>query len=246
MAKLTVMLNEIVAHEPEVMAWTNSAAEPFVMFAQDAFEIFATAVTESVPDCLLFRGAYSHARKMAGLAVLSALRQHKIENGLNLRQVVEATSLFGYLAANPGLPGTFGKADQTHAELVASNERLRKDAFDWSKKTYPGLDNDLQFYKGHINRNRSHVTIFATAAVYDYGATDGTADERFFDAPDLRETRAMLLSTGNIINVANGMLMSVAKDAGTITLRPHMEELVNDTVKRAIALREFTIAQDDG
>lgn len=56
----------------------------------------------------------------------------------------------------------------------------------------------------------------------------------------------MLLSTGNIINVANGMLMSVAKDAGTITLRPQMEELVNDTVKRAIALREFTIAQDDG
>lgn len=137
MAKLTVMLNEIVTHEPEVMAWTNRVAEPFVMFAQDAFEIFATAVTESVSDCLLFRGAYSHARKMAGLAVLSALRQHKIENGLNLRQVVEATSLFGYLAANPGLPGSFGKADQTHAELVASNERLRKDAFDWSKKNIP-------------------------------------------------------------------------------------------------------------
>ena len=236
-ADLTRILKTIVASEPAAIAWTNEVAEPFVMFAQDTFEVFATAVTSSLPDCLLFRGAYSHARKMAGLAVLSALRQHKVENGLNLRQVVEATSLFGYLATHPGLPGNFGKPEQTYSDLVANNEKPRLKAFKWAEAAYPGLNADLQFYKDHINRNRSHVTVFVTASVYDFSDKDGIADQRFFDTPDLVETQTMLLATGNIINVANGMLLSVAGDAKTITLRPRMEELVSATVKRAISLR---------
>ncbi len=228
------------------MAWTNEVAEPFVIFAQNAFEVFATAITDSLPDCLLFRGAYSHTRKMAGLAVLSALRQHRVENGLNLRQVVEATTLMGYLAAHPGVPGDLGKANVTHKGLIASNENLRKLAFAWTTATYPGLDGDLRFYKDHINRNRSHATIFSTAAVYDYADREGIADERFYDTPDPLETRSTLLATGNVINLASGMLILTAQNTDAITVRPLLTELVNASVKRAMELRSMVIGDYDG
>lgn len=245
MADLSRMLKEIVKSEPDAMAWTNEVAEPFVVFAQNAFEILSTAVTHSIDDCLLFRGAYSHTRKMAGLAVLSALRQHRIENGLNLRQVVEGTSLMGYLAAHPGIPGDLAKANLTHPELVAANEKLMKSAFKWMTETHPSLDRDLRFYKGHINRNRSHVTVFATAAVYDYRDQHGVAGERFFDAPDPLETRATLLATGNIINLASGMLILTSQSTEAVTVRPKFAELVNQSVHRAIELRETVIGGYD-
>lgn len=239
------MLNEIVKSEPDAMAWSNEVAEPFVIFAQNAFEILATAVTHSIDECFLFRGAYSHTRKMARLAVLSALRQHRIENGLNLRQVVEGTSLMGYLAAHPGVPGALGKTNPTHQELVTANEKLTKSAFKWMTETHPGLDSDLKFYKGHINRNRSHVTVFATAAVYDYRDHHGVADERFYDEPDPLETRATLLATGNIINLASGMLILTSQTTDAVTVRPKFAALVRESVQRAVELRETVIGNYD-
>lgn len=245
MADLSRMLSEIVKSEPDAMAWTNEVAEPFVVFAQNAFEIFSTAVTHTIDDCLLFRGAYSHTRKMAGLAVLSALRQHRIENGLNLRQVIEGTSLMGYLAAHPGYPGDLAKPNLSHQELVTANEKLMKTAFKWMTETHPVLDGDLRFYKGHINRNRSHVTVMATASVYDYRDKDGVADQRFYDAPDPLETRATLLATGNIINLASGMLILTSQTTDAVTVRPKLAELVNHSVHQAIALRETTLSNYD-
>lgn len=237
MADLSRMLKEIVASEPDAMAWTNEVAEPFVIYAQNAFEIFATGVTDSIQEGLLFRGAYSHTRTMAGLAVLSALRQHRIENGLNLRQVIEGTCLMGYLAAHPGVPHGMSQPNMAHADLFKANEKLLKTALAWVTETYPGIDGDLRFYKSHINRNRSHTTVFATAAVYDYTDQEGYADQRFFDAPDPRETRATLMATGNIINLASGMLILSGKDTATITLRRHFQQTVRQSVERGTKLR---------
>lgn len=245
MADLSRMLKEIVAAEPDAMAWTNEVAEPFVVYAQNAFEIFATGVTDSIKEGLLFRGAYSHTRTMAGLAVLSALRQHRIENGLNLRQVIEGTCLMGYLAAHPGVPKDMSQPNMGHSELFKANEKLLKTALAWVTATYPGIDGDLRFYKSHINRNRSHTTVFATAAVYDYTDHDGYADQRFFDAHDPLETRATLLATGDIINLASGMLILSGRDTASISLCRLFQQLAKQSVERGTELRALIQADYD-
>lgn len=226
------------------MDWTKEIAGPFVAFAQEAFEAFGTAVVSVDDDCLLFRGAYSHSRKMAGLAVLSALRQHQVENAINLRQVIEGTCLFGYLGANPGIPKSLSKAGAQPHEFVVGQERLRKAAFDWTTATYPDLDADLRHYKNWINRNKSHVTVLNTAAVFDYREPD-ISDERFFDVEDEHETRTMLLLTGNVTTLAIVMLQRVAKTSGLIRVQPNIVDVVNDLFSQASRLRELSLASRD-
>jgi len=237
-------LQIIIESEPDVVAWSREVAAPFAAFAENAFEQFATAVTHAQADRLLFRGAYSHVRKMAGLAVLSALRQHRVENALNLRQVIEGTSLFGYLARHPEITGGWAKPTATIDDIFKSNDLTRNISFEWIAKEFPELSDDLRFYKDHINRNLSHATILNTTFVFDYRNVE-TADERFFDVQNEHETCSALMVTGQVITLATIMLFKVSRDSECITLRQGIEPAINGLMKTSLSLRERLLADYD-
>lgn len=237
MNDLSPILQTITAGEPKAMAWTFEVAKPQAMFAQRAFDHFATSLASVHRDQMFFQGAYVHARKVVGLGLLSALRQHRVESGQNLRQAVEAISLMGYHAMHPGVPQGMGGKDTSADILLEANEAGRMASLKWVAKAHPGLSRDLKHYKDHINRSLSHASIMGTFAVFNYAAqTD--AGRGFFDVPHEDETRVALYLAGQVGMSALAMLGKVAKDAEGIQLQPGFGEAWDELVEIAMTIRE--------
>lgn len=237
MNNLSLILRTVTANEPEAMKWTFSVAESQAMFAQQAFDHFATCLASVDKDQMFFQGVYVHTRKVLGLGVLSALRQHRVESGQNLRQAVEATSLMGYHAMHPGVPEGMGGKDRSADVLLAANEAGRLASLRWVSKAHPGLSRDLKHYKDHINRSMSHATIMGTFAVFNYAANTDS-DRGFFDVPHAEETRVALYLAGQVGMSALFMLGKVAKDAQGIHLQPGFDEAWDELVAMAISIRK--------
>lgn len=241
MKSLSMILRTVIENEPNAISYTLSVAVPYAAFAQRAYALFATALKSVGEGQMLFTATYVHARKMAGLGILSALRQHRVESAQNLRQAIEATSLFGYLAMHPGIPGDWGKENATHEEITKANEQARIKAFKWIAIAYPELSNDLIFYKDHINRNTTHATILNTSFVFDFVNVEN-ADQRFFDVPDAHETRTGLFLAGQVIIGAFLMLGYLSRDAKGIELRPDMQQDYNALMLTGLKLRDDLLA----
>lgn len=238
MNDLSLVLRTVTGSEPKAMAWTFEVARAEVMFAQRAFDHFATALTVVQPDQMFFQAVYIHTRKVIGLGVLSALRQHRVESGQNLRQAVEAISLMGYHAMHPGVPKGMGEKDVSADKLLAANEAGRLAALKWIVGAYPGLSRDLKHYKDHINRSMSHATIMSTASVFDFAkARNSTWDRGFFDLPNEDETRLALLLAGQVGMSGLSMLGKLAKDAKGIQLQAGFGEMWDEMVEVAEATR---------
>lgn len=234
-AKLTSQIDRILTHEPQAIAWTRKVAPEFVSYAEDAFDVMCDAVQGYQGSMTLFRGAWVHTRKMAGLAVLSALRQHRVESAQNLRQVIEMTSLFGYVAIHPKIEGGWGKPNATQAEVLASNKQYRTNAFKWIEKAYPEISESLTFFKDHINRNQAHGTILNSGHVYDYKDASAS-DQRFFDVPDADEIQLGMMMTGQIITTTLVMLHRVSHNT-PIIIRPDLKDSIVTLNERAEVCR---------
>lgn len=237
MNNLSPILKTVTANEPEAIRWTLSVAEPQAIFAQRAFDHFATCLASVDVDQVFFEGVYVHTRKVLGLGVLAALRQHRVDSGMNLRQAIEAISLMGYHAMHPGVPKGMGGKDTPVAELIAANEAGRLASLKWISKAHLGLSRDLKHYKDHINRSTSHASIMGTFAVFNY-ASDTDSDWAFFDVPNAAETRVALYLAGQIATSAIFMLGKVAIDAKGIHLRPDFDEVWNELVITSNSIRE--------
>ena len=229
-------IDRILAHEPQAIAWTRQAAPDYVRYAEDAFEIMCNAVQGYSGPATLFRATWVHARKSAGLAVLSALRQHRVENAQNLRQLIEMTSLFGYVAIHPEIAGGWGKANATGEEIRASNEQYRVDAINWLKTQHPGVSAGLKFFKDHINSNLAHGTILNTGHVYDYAESE-VSDQRFFDIPIVDDVKLSMFMTGRTIATALALLVLVEPRSSIVT-NPTLRGRVVELEQRATGLHD--------
>lgn len=232
---MTSQIELILAHEPQAIAWTRKVAPEFVSYAEDAFDVMCDAVQGYQDSMILFRGAWVHTRKMAGLAILSGLRQHRVESAQNLRQVIEMTSLFGYVAIHPKIEGGWGKPNATQDEILASNKKYRTNAFKWIEKAYPEISKSLTFFKDHINRNQAHGTILNSGHVYDYKDAN-TSDKRFFDVRDANEVQLGMMMTAQIINTTLVMLHRVSQNT-PILIRPDLKDSILALNERAEACR---------
>lgn len=237
MKDISPILTTIIANEPDAMAWTLSAAPTEAAFAQRTFDHFATALLSVHRDQMFFQGVYVHTRKMIGLGVLSALRQHRVESGQNLRQAIEAISLMGYHAMHPGVPEGMGGPGLPADALLAANEKGRLASLKWIEADYPALSNDLRHYKNHINRSMSHATIIGTFAVFDY-RTETDADRGFFDVPHEDETRLALYLAGQVGMSGLAMLGKVGRDAKGIQLHAGFDDVWKEMIDVAVNVRE--------
>lgn len=229
-------IDRILEHEPHAIAWSRKVAPDFARYAEDAFEVMCNAVVGYTGPSTLFRATWVHARKMAGLAVLSALRQHRVENGQNLRQFIEMTSLVGYVAIHPEIEGGWGKADATPEEIRVSNEEYRTKSFAWIKTAHPEVSQGLKFFKDHINSNLAHGTILNTGHVYDYAESD-KSDQRFFDVPLVDDVKLSMFMTGRTIATALALLVRVEPDSNIAT-NPKLRDEVIELEHRAMGLQD--------
>lgn len=229
------VIERILSEEPRAIEWSRKIAPEFTSYAESAFDVMCGAFARCDASMILFRGSWVHARKMAGLAVLSALRQHRVESAQNLRQVIEMTSLFGYVAHFPDIQGGWAKENASHEDIIASNEWYRRRSFDWITANHPDISADLAFFKNHINRNQSHGTLLTTGHVYSY-REDRSADARFFDVPDPHEISISMLMCGRVITASLVMLLRLSQTT-PVVVSPNLRSEIMKLEVQAEPLR---------
>lgn len=207
----------LATQESEMIEWTAKRAGIYGVFAHGAFSIMDSMVTDLPKSHMLFAGAWATVRSFAGQALLAAMRQHRIQMNLCLRQVFEGTTLAAYLLANPkpDHPTEDGQGKMIEPKLF-----MTKLVYPWFKKRFPVENVKIKELKDQINLLSGHANLIATSAVFNYGQNDETqitAD--FFDQPIDQMVWANFYEVGEAITLAIEVVLHANLDATAVRVR---------------------------
>jgi hypothetical protein len=128
-----------------------------------------------------FGRLFSLMKKHHMLAFLSALRLHKVQAMINLRQVLEAGAGAAYAIANPDVRDF---VDIDAFNIMDPSQKLTKKRCRWLDENYPDGSKWIADTKGQINNQTAHANIISADATYRDGQTADVVDLPFFDAED--------------------------------------------------------------
>ncbi len=175
-------LAEIVASERSMFLDGESRYGRHFQHAHDATMYLSLCVATMEHDRSdTFGRLFSLTKKHHTLAFLSALRLHKVQAMLNLRQVLEAGAGAAYAIANPDVRGF---ADIDAFGIMDPSKKLATKRYRWLDENYPGKSKWIAETKGQINDQSAHANIVSADATFRVGQTADVADLPFFDAED--------------------------------------------------------------
>ena len=208
--------------ENQLTRLNHGRAGDYAHFAEASTAMFASTITHVPRSHYLFMGVYSMVRKHLVLAVLSALRQHKVQTALNLRQAIEGSVAMFYLIATP---------EPVDAETVGDDnkfaEKLNEKARKWLKANYSDHSDKLKSFKDDINATDSHSNIVNSYATFDYTSLDRAFSENlFFDRDDEDILLISLWNIGHITTHIIGTFGQVVTDHEGPTLTTDIDERI--------------------
>ena len=127
-----------------------------IAFAERVLQHLWVCVTEVEPEALTSMFFLSQCRKSLWLALLSAVRRHRVQCLLMLRNVTETAALACYALHEPELKA-YGHEDKRGLYVV--NEKARRDAYKWLDAGFPEHSKSLKLTKDTINGNFAHANL---------------------------------------------------------------------------------------
>jgi hypothetical protein len=121
------------------------------------------------------------AKKHQILAFLSALRLHRVQTKMDLRQVLEAGSAAAFAIANPQIEGF---VDIDEFGIMDPSQGLAKARYRWLADRYPSQSEWLKRTKTQINEQTAHANIISGDSNFRLAASGAMADTPFFDIED--------------------------------------------------------------
>ena len=144
------------------------------------------------PHMFVFGGFLSLAKKHHTLAVFSALRLHKVQAMMNLRQTLEAGACAAFAIANPD-PAHFVVADEHDIlDPVPAGKR-----YAWLDQNYPEGSTALKEKKTQINSTVAHANLISTHNTFRPDYESGWFSAPFFDIEDEHHVKTDLWMIGN-------------------------------------------------
>lgn len=147
------------------------------------------------PQKFIFVGFHSEAKKHLILALLSTVRRHHVQAGMNMRQVLEAGAWAAYAMAHAEVAKF---AEQDAEGYLEIPRRLEKACNGWLTQNYETKSKEIERLKRIINESLAHSNILhaaGSATIND--ASDPGFDSPFFDAENDYQTRSGLWFIGN-------------------------------------------------
>ena len=174
-------LKEIVDSERSMFLDGESRYGRYLKLAQTATMYLSWCVVTVEHDRSdTFGQLFSLMKKHHTLAFLSALRLHRVQAMVNLRQVLEAGAGAAYAIANPDIRGF---ADIDTFGIMDPSKKLSKQ-YKWLNDNYPEASKDIEDTKKQINDQNAHANIISAHATFRVGQTTDVVDLPFFDAED--------------------------------------------------------------
>jgi hypothetical protein len=162
------------------------------------------------PERFIFVAFHSQAKKHLILALLSAVRRHHVQTGVNMRHVLEAGAWAAYAMVHTGAE-MFCEIDE-HGYMDVP-KRLEKARNAWLEKHHPTKSNELERLKKIINASLAHSNVIqASSASQMRDVTDPGFDTPFFDPENGYQIRSDLWFIGNTAMGLTDLLVAINRE----------------------------------
>lgn len=129
----------------------------------------------------MFGRLFSLMKKHHTLSFFSALRLHKVQAMMDLRQVLEAGAAAAFAITHPE---THHFANVDAFGIMDPSQKLTSKRYKWLEKNYPHISEWVSSTKGRINNHAAHANIISADNTFRMTDDRAFANTPFFDVED--------------------------------------------------------------
>jgi hypothetical protein len=186
----------------------------------------------------MFGRLFSLMKKNHTLSVFSALRLHKVQAMMNLRQVLEAGAAAAFAVANPE---TRHFVDTDAFGIMDASQKLTSKRYKWLEANYPDKSAWIAGTKDRINSSAAHANIIAGDSTFRMADDRSAATTPFFDVEDEYFVKADLWLISSVAITLMDLFFGVAGDVAragrsVIDFRPNFQHDVQGLASENNAL----------
>ncbi len=179
-------------------------------------------------DRYFFAIFLSQIRKYHTLALFSAVRLHRIQTGMDLRQVLEAGSWAAFAIANTEKEKFYKDDANGYMEIP---EKLNKQKNSWLEKNFPDGSKVLKRMKENINNTTAHSNIIYAHNNFKAKLEKGKFESPFFDYEDVFHVKTDLWEIANIGYGLMDLFYGVNKKFGGVKFTDNFLPRIRDLIR---------------
>jgi hypothetical protein len=202
--------------------------------------IYLTLCIESIEldRAEMFGRLFSLMKKHHTLSVFSALRLHKVQAMMNLRQVIEAGAATAFAIANPE---THHFVDVDAFGIMDPSQKLTGKRYKWLDGNYPVQSAWIANTKDRINSSAAHANIISGDRTFRMADDQSAASAPFFDVEDEYFVKTDLWLISNVAITLMDLFFGVAGDVAragrsVIDFRPDFQHTVHGLAAESNAI----------
>jgi hypothetical protein len=192
-------------------------------------------------DRFVFAIFLSQIRKHLTLSLFSALRLHKVQTMMNMRQALEAGACAGYAIANTD-PADF--ADVRDDGTLDPSKKLTRKRYDWLDQNFPDGSASIKRMKATINELGTHANIVTAQQTFKHDLEAGIFNTTFFDYEDEMSVKTDLWQIANVTLGLMDLFYGVNQTLGVIKLQDGWSDKFQALVKENERLKVEMLAHE--
>jgi len=235
-------ISEILESEEQMVLQGLERYGAFYSNTSELANLLGSGMLKSIdPDRFVFAMFFSQVKKHLMLALFSALRLHKVQTMMNLRQVLEAGACASYAIANVN-PADF--ADTRDDGTLNPNQGFSKRRYEWLEANFPAGSNAIKSMKDTLNEIGTHSNIVMAQQNYEFDAELKIFKMPFFDFEDEFWVKTDLWQTGNVALGIMDLFFGVNQAFGVIKLKDDWLDKFQSLAEENQRLKTEMLAHD--
>jgi hypothetical protein len=174
-------LEEIAESERQMVLGAKERYGKHFINARAGSVFLSRCIVSVDHDRMNFARFLALLKKHHMLAIMSAVRLHKVQAMMNLRQVIEAGAAAAFAIGNPQ-DHHFFKVDANN--IITSPQELTKKRYRWLEQNFKVGSDAIKAKKELINNAQSHANIVSTDSVFHIADSGDVIKAPFFDIED--------------------------------------------------------------
>lgn len=221
-------IGDIVESEKSMFLNASDKYGEFFINAAEISHLLNKFIKSVDLDHYIFALFLSQIKKHHMLALMSAVRLHKNQMGMNLRQVIEAGSWAAFAIANTGIEN-FCETDSSGSLSVP--KKLKSKKYKWLDDNFAEGSKTLKNMKKNIDDSMAHSNIIYGHKTFKENLKENKFEIPFFDYEDDFHVKTDLWQIANIGYGLMDLFYGINKKYGGIVFADdfltRIRELIN-------------------
>jgi hypothetical protein len=202
----TMSIEEFSHIEHQLILNAKERYGDFFTTARDASFLLSNIMSWPIKDCDIFIRFLSQMKKAHTLALMSLVRQHRIQAKMTLRYFLESTVHAAYALVHVDTTNYFDTVDgKKHDPQKASRA-----AYAWIHEHFRSHSDEIKRMKDLINEQTAHANVYNSFHNFDFvGGENAAIYTTFFDFDDDHWLKVDLWECAQAALVAADLILAI-------------------------------------